>query len=77
MQGKVGGAIVYNEKHKPSRQGTIVYLNGGEDLSRVLNRVEQAGGTILSPKEFVSKEIGYVAYFLDSEGNRLALHSSN
>ena len=75
-QGKgVGGAIIKGEGLEPSAQGTTVYLNGGEDLSVVLNRVEQAGGKQVVPKTEITEEIGFFAVFHDTEGNKVALHS--
>lgn len=75
-QGKgVGGAIVYGDGHVPSAQGTLVYLSGGADLSDVLKRIEPAGGKILMGKTLVAPNLGFFAQFLDSEGNRVALHS--
>lgn len=73
--GGIGGAIVAGDGNKPAADGTLAYLNGGSDLEIVLNRVETAGGKILLPKTQISPEIGYFAIFMDSEGNRLALHS--
>jgi len=72
---RVGGAICKGPGYEPSQQGTLPYLNGGADLSVVLERVEHAGGKILLPKTFIGESLGYVAQFLDSEGNRIALHS--
>ena len=74
-EGHVGGAIVKVDDFLPSRQGTLVYLNGGEDLSVVLMRVDDAGGKVLLEKTEITPEIGYYATFLDSEGNKVALHS--
>jgi predicted enzyme related to lactoylglutathione lyase len=73
-QDGVGGALIKSDGHKPSSEGVVVYLNGGEDLSSVLDRVEDAGGKIVAPK-FSVGEHGYVAWFQDTEGNTLALHS--
>jgi len=73
--GGVGGAIVRGEGCTPSQQGSLVYLNGGSDLSIVLGRVEPAGGKVVLPKTLINEEIGYFAIFTDSEGNRVALHS--
>ncbi|WP_166637682.1 hypothetical protein [Marinomonas balearica] len=50
-----------------------MYLNGGDDLSEILLGVESAAGEVLMLKRI--KEIGYIAYFLDSEGSRVALRS--
>ena len=70
----VGGAIVQMEEMKPSTDGSTVYLNGGEDLNVALNKVEAAGGKIFMPKTDID-ENGFIAQFLDTEGNRVALHS--
>jgi len=55
--------------------GALVYLAGGEDLTGVMNKIESAGGKILQPKSKVTDEIGYIAIFADTEGNKVALHS--
>lgn len=72
--GGVGGAIVEMAEMKPSTDGSTVYLNGGEDLNVALNKVEAAGGKIFMPKMDID-ENGFIAQFLDTEGNRVALHS--
>ena len=71
----IGGSICRGEGYEPSKKGSLVYLNGGEDLSVVLNRVEAAGGTIQMPKTQITPDIGYFAILIDTEGNRVALHS--
>jgi predicted enzyme related to lactoylglutathione lyase len=53
----------------------MVYLSGGRDLATVLARVEGAGGKILVGKTPITPEYGYFAHFLDTEGNRVGLHS--
>lgn len=74
-EGGVGGAICHGEGYTPSAEGTIPYLNGGTDLSVVLERVVGAGGEVVLPKTQISEEIGYFAFFMDTEGNKIALHS--
>ena len=73
--GGVGGAVCQGEGYKPSAAGSLVYLNGGEDLSTPLGRVEKAGGAVVMPKTKISDEIGYIAMFTDTEGNRVAFHA--
>jgi predicted enzyme related to lactoylglutathione lyase len=68
------GCLVKGDGYVPSMQG-VVYLNGGDDLSAVLARVEKAGGKVLLKKTFLSKEAGHIAYFVDTEGNKIGLHS--
>ncbi|MCL4146075.1 UNVERIFIED_CONTAM: hypothetical protein GTU68_060767 [Idotea baltica] len=70
----VGGAIFKGEGQKPSMEGTTVYLNGGNDLSLPLSRVERSGGKVLMPKTDIG-ENGFFALFADTEGNKVALHS--
>ena len=76
-QGQVGGAVITAEGYTPSKQGAKLYLNGGDDLSIVLARVESSGGTVVMGKTEISAEIGYFAIIDDTEGNRVHLHSMN
>lgn len=71
----VGGAIVQGEGAVPSRTGTLVYLNGGEDLAPMLARVEGAGGSVVVPKTDIGSGFGFFAHFIDTEGNKVGLHS--
>jgi predicted enzyme related to lactoylglutathione lyase len=76
MNGKVSGALVQGPYHKPSMDGAKLYFNGDPDLSEALGRVEGAGGKITMPKTKINDEVGYMAFFIDSEGNGVAMHSS-
>jgi predicted enzyme related to lactoylglutathione lyase len=71
----VGGAIVHGEGVEPSKMGTLVYLNGGEDLAPMLARVTQAGGSVAVPKTEIGNGFGHFAHFIDTEGNKVGLHS--
>ena len=73
--GGIGGAIVQGKGYIPTGEGTMVYLNGGKDLNSILKRVAGAGGEIVQGKTKISDELGYYAIFLDSEGNKVAVHS--
>ncbi|GAA3598838.1 VOC family protein [Flavivirga amylovorans] len=76
-EGKPGaaGSLIQNEAYEPSdKKGTLVYFNS-EDVNNELNRVEGAGGKVIQAKTQISPDIGYMAIFIDSEGNRIALHS--
>lgn len=76
MNGKVSGALVQSPQHKPSAEGVRIYLNGNPDLAQVLSKIEAAGGRVTMPKTSISEEIGHMAFFIDSEGNTMALHSN-
>ena len=73
----IGGAIVYSEAfHKPSAtDGPLIYLNGNPDVQKVLDKVEAAGGSVMVPKTEISPEYGFMAVIIDTEGNRVGLHS--
>jgi predicted enzyme related to lactoylglutathione lyase len=77
MMTGVGGALVYSDGfHKPSAtDGPLIYLNGNPDVQIILDRVEAAGGKIMVPKTQISEEYGYMAVIIDTEGNRIGLHS--
>jgi uncharacterized protein len=70
----IGGAIVEGEGYEPSQNGSLLYLNGGDDLSIPLSKVENAGGEILLPKTSLGPN-GFMAHITDTEGNKIALHS--
>ena len=72
----IGGAIVNSGFHKPSAtDGPLIYLNGNPDVRNVLDKVENAGGKVMVPKTEISPDYGFMGVFLDTEGNRIALHS--
>ena len=72
----IGGALAQADFYKPSTEvGPLVYLNANPDVQRVLDKIEAAGGKIVVPKTLISPEYGHMAVFIDTEGNRVALHS--
>lgn len=73
----VHGVIMKDGNLKPSSKGVTVYLNGGDNLQTILDKVEENGGTIIVPKTAHADESGFFALFLDSEGNKLGLNSPN
>ena len=73
----IGGAVIAGPGYVPSDSGPLIYLNGGNNLNNVLNKVEGAGGRIIMPKTLIAEDAGYFAIFIDSQGNKLALHSKN
>ena len=68
---------MFNEQfYKPSGEhGPLIYLNANPDVQMILDRIGSAGGKILVPKTMISPEHGHMAMFLDTEGNRISLHS--
>jgi len=75
--GSVSGAVIKGNDYKPSANGVIIYLNGGDNLQVVLDKIKANNGKIIVPKTQISPEMGFYALFIDTEGNRLGLHSVN
>ena len=74
---KVGssGCLVNSPDNKPTADGTIVYFSCA-DVGVEAARVEEAGGQLIIPKTDIG-EFGFFAQIIDSEGNRIGLHSQN
>jgi hypothetical protein len=70
----VGGALLQGEGYTPSEAGALIYLACDPDLRVALGRVEAAGGKILMPRTDIG-ENGFFAIILDTEGNKVGLHS--
>ncbi|MFC7526187.1 VOC family protein [Parapedobacter sp. GCM10030251] len=76
-EGMVNLALINGANYKPSADGPIVYLHAGTDLQPMLDKVLANGGRIIVPKTEIGPEMGFFAMFIDTEGNRLGLHSSH
>lgn len=72
----VAVVLAKGEDYKPTLEGAVLYLNAGDDLQPVLDRVKQNGGQIIVPKTAISPEMGFFALFIDTEGNKMGLHSA-
>jgi uncharacterized protein len=72
--GQAGGMLAM-EKERVGKNGVVLYLNGGEDLAQVLDKLPGAGGKVTVSKTEVGQDMGFYAHFLDSEGNELGLWS--
>jgi predicted enzyme related to lactoylglutathione lyase len=75
QQPGVGGCLSEFEQARPHADGVRIYLNGGENLATILDRVVAAGGAIIMPKTFLRDDIGHIGMFRDIEGNIVGLHS--
>lgn len=73
-ENRTGGSLTRGENYDPGPLGPVIFLYGGRNLDKPLSRVEKAGGKILMSKQSVG-EHGYTAWFLDTEGNRIGMHS--
>jgi predicted enzyme related to lactoylglutathione lyase len=66
------GALIKGETYEPSQVGTVVYFTV-DDINGTLRKINKNGGTTMIPKKSIG-EYGFIAHFIDTEGNRLALH---
>jgi predicted enzyme related to lactoylglutathione lyase len=73
-QGEVAGCVFKSEDVQPSDQGTLLYFNVDGRLDAAVAAVEDCGGTIKEAAHPIG-EFGHRAIVIDSEGNRIALHS--
>jgi len=69
-----GDIVPPGPNHKPSPNGTRIYLSCEGKLDQVVGRVEKAGGKVLQPR-FAIGEAGWIAVISDTEGNTIGLHS--
>jgi uncharacterized protein len=70
----VGGCLFAGQEAQPSAQGPLIYLNCQGRLDEAATAVNTNGGKILQPKHQIGP-YGFRVVVLDSEGNRIALHS--
>lgn len=70
----ISGALAKGDVYKPTKDGVVIYF-GTDSIDETLARVIENKGKILYPKTS-NGELGFVAEFEDSEGNRIALHQS-
>lgn len=68
-----GGRLMQGPGYVPSREGAMIYLSV-TDLDAALTRVCESGGTIEQGCTSIG-EYGTIAIFIDTEGNRVALHA--
>lgn len=71
---EVSGCLVESPNHVVAIDGVLIYLNLNGRIDEVLQYIEDHGGKVLADKEKIGPW-GYRAIILDTEGNRIALHS--
>jgi len=62
------------EDNEPSRKGPLVYLSAEGRLDAAIAAAPKNGGNVVSPKQSIGPH-GFRAIIIDSEGNKIALHS--
>ena len=69
------GCLTETQAFKPSTDGVLVYLDAGASIQQAIDRIAPAGGKVVLDKLELPKQLGYIAHFIDTEGNRVALHA--
>lgn len=72
--GEVGGCLFTSAEEKPSDKGVMIYLDANGRLDEAIAAVTANGGKVVQAKHPIGP-FGFRAVVLDSEGNRVALHS--
>ena len=71
----VGGCLYTpSDDNAPSKVGPLVYLNADGRLEQAVEAVTRHGGQVLQPIHPIGPH-GWRAVVIDSEGNKIALHS--
>lgn len=74
--GSSGTLAKHQDYYKPTTDGVVIYFSSPTgDLANELAKVAPSGGQVIMPKTLIKEDIGYMAMFIDTEGNRIALHS--
>jgi len=74
--GASGSLCLHEEWYKPTTDGVLIYFNSPTgDLNNELAKIADAGGQVIMEKTLISDDLGYFGLFIDTEGNRVALHS--
>ncbi len=73
LSGILSGCLVKNDRLKPGAEGPMIYLNASPTVQTVIDKVEKAGGKLLTPRTQIPA--GYIAVCLDTEGNKIGLHA--
>jgi len=70
-----GGCLVPGANEVSSKAGILLYMNVNGRIRDAMKRVEALGGKVIEPTHAIGPH-GFRAVVLDSEGNRIALHST-
>ena len=69
------GSDSAGSKNKPSQTGPLIYLSVEGRLNDAVRAARANGGKVLQDKQQIGPH-GFRAIVVDTEGNRIALHSS-
>ncbi len=70
----VAGCLFVSDTHKPARDGAMLYFNVSGRLEQAVAVAKENGGLVEQPPHAIGPH-GYRSVLIDSEGNRIVLHS--
>jgi uncharacterized protein len=73
--GDASGDLVKSDRAQPGAAGITVYLDSKGDPQGMLDRAVAAGGKIAMPLSDMGETVGFIGFFIDSEGNRIGVHA--
>ena len=71
-----GGCLVKKDAEVSANAGVLLYMNADGRIRDAVRHVARLGGKVLQDTHAIGPH-GFRAIILDSEGNRLALHSNS
>jgi hypothetical protein len=75
-ENNVSGCLTVSGDNQPSLLGPLIYLSVEGRLDEAIKAVKANGGEVAQAKQQIGA-YGYRAVIVDSEGNRIALHSTS
>ncbi len=72
--GDAGADLVRSDQATPGVAGATVYLNSNGDPEGMIARAVAAGGQVGMPVTDMGEMVGFIGFFVDSEGNRIGVH---
>ena len=73
-RGDAGADLVRSDSQKPGAGGCTIYLNSNGDPEGMIERAVAAGGQVAMPVSDMGEMVGFIGFFIDSEGNRIGVH---
>jgi uncharacterized protein len=73
-ENNVSGCLCRTNDNRPSEQGALIYLSVEGRLDDAVRAAGANGGKVVQSKQQIGPH-GHRAVIVDSEGNRVALHS--
>jgi predicted enzyme related to lactoylglutathione lyase len=72
---EVTGDLVKSENAEPGAGGVTIYLDSKGDPEGMIERAVAAGGQVAMPVSDMGEMVGFIGFFIDSEGNRIGVHA--